>query len=131
MKYKIYQMEVFFGYLFLLVILLTGISNLIIGFLGLPIQILHFGRDTGNIMGSCIFWLSIFHIWKEIYGYTMPLLSMVLIGFFYYLWDLNTQKRVNVPGAKNDLMGQTAGFLISSIGYLIYNGIRYSEFNWI
>ena len=61
----------------------------------------------------------------------MPLLSMVLIGFFYYLWDLNTQKRVNVPGAKNDLMGQTAGFLISSIGYLIYNGIRYSEFNWI
>ncbi len=124
-------MEVFLGYVFLLVILLTGISNLIVGFLGLPIQFLNFSRDTGNIMGSCIFWLSIFHIWKEIYGYTMPLLSMVLIGFFYYLWDLNTQKRVNVPGAKNDLMGQTAGFLIISIGYLIYNGIRHSEFNWI
>ena len=124
-------MEVFLGYFFLLVILLTGISNLIIGFLGLPIQFLNFSRDTGNILGSFIFWLSIFHIWKEIYGYTMPLLSMVLIGFFYYLWDLNTQKRVNVPGAVNDLMGQTAGFLIISIGYLIYNGIRYSEFNWI
>jgi hypothetical protein len=131
MKNKVYQMEVFLGYFFLLVILLTGISNLIVGFLGIPIQFLNFIRDTGNILGSFIFWLSIFHIWKEIYGYTMPLLSIVLIGFFYYLWDLNTQKRVDVPGAVNDLMGQTAGFLIISIGYLIYNGIRYSEFNWI
>jgi hypothetical protein len=124
-------MEVFLGYFILLVILLTGISNLIIGLLGLPIQFLQFSRDTGNILGSCIFWLSIFNIWKEIYGYTMPLLSIVLIGFFYYLWDLNAQKRVNISGVENDLMGQTSGFIIISIGYLIYNGIRYSEFNWI
>jgi len=124
-------MSIFLAYIVLLIILLTGISNLIIGFLGIPIQWFQFSRDTGNILGSGLFWLTIFYIWNKVYKYSMPLLAMILIGIVYYGVYINTQKRKMVPGVDNDLMGQTAGFFIFSIGYLLYHGIRYSQFNWI
>jgi hypothetical protein len=124
-------MGVLIGYFVLLVITLTGISNFIIGFLGVPIQWLQFSRDTGNVVGSGVFWLFIYYFWYENYNYSMPLLAMVIIGVFYYGLFLNAQQKEEVHGVRNDLMGQTAGFFLFSIGYLIYFGIRYSEFNWV